>query len=150
MKIRADEHVTFRLVQAIKSLNLRQRLDLSHVRDDNPARTADETWLPAFAADNGKAILTGDANMLKRPHQILAVQDSGFVCFMLSYQWTIARLHQQTANILWQWPKIEQALDGASPGDCYPVPFTFDDKPLEKKSINYAAVRRASARWSNP
>jgi hypothetical protein len=144
LKIRADEHVTFRLVQALQSLNLKQGLELSHVRDVHPARTSDETWLPAFAADGGKAILSGDAAMLKRPHQIVAVQDSGLICFILSQRWTKARLHQQMANILWQWPKIEVALKNAGPGDCFPVPFEFDDKPLEEKKINYEAARKAA------
>lgn len=146
MKIRADEHVTFRLVHAIKSLNLKQTLELSHVRDDHPARTTDETWLPAFAQDGGKAILSGDAAMLKRPHQIMAIEATGLVCFILSKQWCQARLHEKVANILWQWPKIEVALLNARPGDCFPVPFAFNDDALEQKKINYEAARKANVR----
>ena len=128
-------------MQAIKLLCLKQDLEFSHVRDEHAARTKDETWLPAFAADNGKAILSGDAAMLKRPNQIMAIHDAGLICFLLSSQWTWARLNRQVANIVWQWPKIEKALETVSQRECFLVPFTFDDKPLEIKKINYEAVK---------
>jgi len=76
----------------------------------------------------------------------MAVEATGLVSFILSTQWSQARLHAKVANIIWQWPKIEAALLKASPGDCFPIPFAFDDKELEPKKINYEAARKAAAR----
>lgn len=144
MKIRADEHVSFRIVQVVKSLCLR-----SGVRDDHAARTADETWLPKFAADGGKAILTADANILKRPHQLVALRSTGLVSVVLHRNWQHAKRNEQAAHILYWWPRIELAIEQSNPGDCYPVPFTFDKVELVKKKIDYEKAAEAAKRQSN-
>ena len=143
MKIRADENVSYRIVKTVNLLCLREGWEFSHVRDVHAARTSDETWLPQFAAEGGKAILSGDANMLKRPHQIGAVRETGLVCFVLSKAWTQARRHEQAANILFWWPRIELALEQSKPGDCWPVPNKFDASMLVRKVIDYDKAKRA-------
>jgi hypothetical protein len=143
LKIRADEHVSHRIVQAVQLLCLRDGWDFSHDRDDNSARTSDETWLPKFAADGGKAILTGDGRIFKRPHQLAAIHATGLISFVLDWRWTQVRKHEQAANIIFWWPRIEAAAEASSPGDCWPVPFAFDSSPLEKKIIAYDKAAKA-------
>ncbi len=79
MKVRADEHVAPKIVQAIRVVALSTGWELTGVREFHAARTMDETWLPRFASEGGKAILTADANILKRPHLIAAVNSPGCV-----------------------------------------------------------------------
>ena len=143
MKIRVDEHVSPKIVQIIKVICSRADWEITHVRDYHAARTADETWIPRFASEGGKAIITGDAMMFRRPHQILAVQASGLVCFILSKKWTQARRHEQAANILFWWPQIEKALENSNPGDCWPIPFEFERKNLIAKKIAYDQAARS-------
>ena len=135
--------MSHKIVQAIRLICLSVSFDLSHVRDDNDARTTDETWMPKFAREGGMAILTGDANILKKPHLLLAIKDTGLTTFVLHKDWTHARKHEQAANILYWWPRIEEAAKTSNPGDCWPIPFAFDKTPLAKKTIQYDKAARA-------
>lgn len=143
MRIRADENVSHKIVRAIALVCLRPGWELSHVRDDHAARTPDETWLPKFAAEGGAAILSGDANMLKRPHQLAAVKQSGLICLILSSHWTHAKRHEQAANIIYWWPRIEGAIETSAPGDCWPIPHTFDKSELQKKFIDFEKATKS-------
>lgn len=121
-----------------------QGCELSHVRDEHAAKTADETWLPHFAANGGVAFLSADGRILKRPHQLIAVRDAGLVCVILSEQWAVSRRHEQAANVIFWWPSIEAAIGNSKPGDCWLVPFAFgkDDK-LIFKPIDYDKAAKA-------
>ncbi|MGE0719334.1 MAG: hypothetical protein AB7P02_28080 [Alphaproteobacteria bacterium] len=136
MKIRADEHVSPKIVAAIRSLVLSADWDLSHVRDHNAPRTADETWVPRFIAEGGRGILTADRKMMARPHELAAIVDGGLVAVFLPAQWAEARGHQQAAHILWWWPRIEAAFRNSQPRQCWRVPFSFgSDDPLEEMVV---------------
>jgi hypothetical protein len=148
LKIRADEHVSPKIVQAIRLLCLKSQWEFSHVLEKHATRTADETWLPQFATEGGTAILTGDANILKRPHQLIAIRDTGLVSVVLSWQWTQAKRHEQAANIIYWWPKIQTAIESSVSGDCWPVPFLFDKSELNRKVIAYDKAAQAISRQS--
>ena len=136
-----------KIVLALQLVCLRSDWELSHVRDFHPARTADETWIPRFAAEGGNAFLTADANILKRPHQLVAVRDAGLISIILSSSWAREKKHIQAANLLFWWPKIEAALIEAAPRDCLRVPYAFDKTgQIEKKIIDFDAAARAIGR----
>ena len=145
MKVRADEHVSPKIVETIRNLVLRDGWEISHVRDDNRARTADETWMPLFAQSGGNAVLTADANILKRPHQILAMQQTGLICVVLSAKWAMARRHEQAACLLYHGPAIESAISASTRGDCWRVPGGYLGETVERNPINFQAAARAAA-----
>lgn len=137
-----DEHVSRRIVRAIRDLALRDGWELSHVRDVHERRTADETWIPRFAQEGGFALISGDRRMRARPHQIAAIRDSGLVCMFLSPDWATAQRAVQAASLLYWWRKIESKLEEAKRGECWLVPFDFSDKELIDISIAYEKVSR--------
>jgi hypothetical protein len=105
----------------------------------------DETWLPRFASEGGKAIITADANMLKRPHLIAAVQQSGVCGIILPSVWAQARRHVQAASLIRFWPEIEATLTGAQAGEFWRLPTTLYSGSLERLRVNYAAAVQAAA-----
>ena len=119
MKVRADEHVSPKIVQVLRVISLSVGWELTGVREFHGARTADETWVPKFAAEGGQAIITADANMLKRPHLIAAIQQSGVLGLVLPTAWAQARRHIQASSLIYFWPEIEKCMAGASPGDTW-------------------------------
>lgn len=137
MKIRADEHVAPKIIRALKDLTLSTGWELSHVREVHGARTADETWVPRFASEGGKAIITADANMLKRPHQILAIRQSNVVGLILPHTWASSRRHVQASSLIYFWPEIEACFSAAQPGDFWRIPAALHRGPLEKLDIDY-------------
>lgn len=94
--------------------------------------------MPRFAAEGGKAIITADANMLKRPHQLLAIQQSGVVGVILPHAWAGARKNVQASSLLYFWPEIEVTFSSAQPGEFWRIPSSLHKGPLEKLVINYA------------
>ena len=145
MKVRADENVSIKIVQAIRLVCLSSTWELSHVREHHGPRTHDETWLPRFAAEGGKAFVTGDARILARPHQLVAVRDAGLSSIVLSQEWTEAKRHDQAAHLIYWWPKIEEAIKSADPGDCWKVPFKYERSlGLVSKKINYDKPAQAA------
>jgi len=100
LKIRADEHVSPKIVRAIQSLALSDGWELTHVRDHPSARTADETWMPRFALEGGQVILSADRKIL-RPHQLAAISQGNLIGVFLSAKWAEARRYAQAAHILW-------------------------------------------------
>lgn len=146
MKVRADEHVAPKIVRALKEISLSPGWELSHVREVHPPRTADETWVGRFASEGGQAIVSGDANMLKRPHLIAAIQQSRVVGLILPYTWCHAKRHAQAAALLYFWPEIEAAFAGAQPGDFWRLPTALVGGTLEHLRVNYAAAVQANQR----
>lgn len=144
MKVRADEHVSPRIVRALREVVLSTGWELSHVRDVHGARTADETWVPRFAAEGGKAIITADANMLARPHQILAIQQSNVVGLILPHTWATAKRHIQASSLIHFWPEIEALFSAAQPGDFWRMPKKLHrGGDMEKLDIDYAKATSA-------
>lgn len=147
MKIRADEHVSRKIILAIHELILSPGWDLTHVRDFHEARTTDETWIPKFAAEGGVAILSADARLLRRPHQLLAIQESGLICVMLPSKWVESKRHVQAAVLLYHWPAIEAAISKSSAGDCWRVPFEVGRR-LEQIRVDYEKAVSAARKKS--
>ena len=137
MKIRADEHVSPRILRALELLVLRDDWELSTVREVHAARTHDETWIPRFASEGGRALLSGDGKMLKRPHELKAIRESGLVVVIMASPWQSARRHEQAATLIWHWPELSILLEGANSGDCFRVPFAFGKSRIEKLEIKY-------------
>lgn len=118
---------------------LREDWELSHVREFHAARTTDETWIPRFASEGGRALLSGDASMLKRPHELKAILESRVVVVVMATPWQNARRHEQAATLIWHWPAIDAALLTSVEGDCWRVPFSCaKGSTVEKVAVNYA------------
>jgi hypothetical protein len=140
LKIRADEHIAPKIVRAVRELVLAPQNELTHVREYNTARTADETWVPRFALEGGHAIISADRHILARPHQQAAIVASGLSCVILPHQWAQSRRHEQAAHILWWWPRIEHALETMTHPQFLKVPFDFGRGPLEQMRFRAAQV----------
>lgn len=145
MKIRADEHVSPKIIRALRDLVLNPAWELSHVREMHGTRTADETWVAQFAADGGRGIITADATMLKRPHQRRAIQSSGVAGVVLPRAWAMARRHIQASALLFHWPQIEDVLATAAPGEFWRMPTRLHRGPLERVRIGASRVSARGA-----
>jgi hypothetical protein len=138
VKLRADEHVSPKIVRAIREVSLSSGWELSCVREFHPARTADETWVPQFAVEGGQAIITADANMLNRPHQLLAIHQSNIRGIVLPSIWADSKRHLQAASLIYFWPQIEAKLKDAQSGEFWRLPRTLVNGLLEPIAVNYS------------
>jgi hypothetical protein len=81
--------------------------------------------------------------MLKRPHLMAAVQQSGVFGLLLPSAWAQAKRHVQAASMIHFWPEIEATFSDAQPGEFWRLPSALYLGALEKVVVNYAAAARA-------
>lgn len=82
MKIYADEHVSIKVIKAIREVGLKEGMELSHVEEKGQRGHPDVSWATAFQKDNGTAILTADRGFTKGL-QRKAIQATGLQVVLL-------------------------------------------------------------------
>ncbi len=144
MKICADEHVSPEIVRVVREIALNPSWELSHVFDAGQGGADDVPWITQFARNGGKAILTADADFHKRPHQVMAVCNTGLIVVHLHPRWANSRRTMQTSHILFWWEAIEGTLKLAKPRQCWKVPFSFPEqkRELTQTGLDYEEARK--------
>ena len=127
MKICADENVAPQLSALIREALVGSKHTLDTV-DDHQARSVDdEIWVRHFAESGGEAIIGADGKMTTRPHEIVAIAETGLRLVILPPQWVNARKHLQIAFLFLWWPRIIQTFEGADRGKCFKVPWLWNE-----------------------
>lgn len=115
MKIRADEHVSPRIIAAVRSLKLPRQLTLSSIYHAGHQGREDVDWITLFAQEGGRAILSGDRDFIKRPPQMSAVAAHGLIIIAMPPPWCTQGLDVQASCLVRWWRKIEETVSAASP-----------------------------------
>jgi hypothetical protein len=144
VKIRADEHVSPEIVEAIGKLALSTDCSLDSVFIAGQRGLDDVPWVTSFARDGGNAILSADTDFHKKPHQVTAVHELGLMVIQLPSRWANSRRRLQASHILYWWEAIEQAVRSGNPRDFWRVPWGFPEKlELQRlRAMNYDEARK--------
>lgn len=143
MKIRADEHVSQRIVGAIRTMALSTPFELSSVVECGDRGKSDVHWIRRFASEGGKAILSGDADFFSRPHQVMAVCECGMMIVHMPARWSNAKCHLQAAHLLMWWSRIEAALSTGRPRQCFRPGWNIAEKgEMVRIKVDYEAARK--------
>jgi hypothetical protein len=86
------------------------------------ANAPDEAWSAAFRRFGGEIVISGDKNLAKRPHQILAFMETGLVGFFLDRKWSGQDMTFKAAHLIMWWPRIQGHLAACKARDCWWVP----------------------------
>jgi hypothetical protein len=107
----------------------------------------DEHWAMAFKRFGGEVVITGDKNIAKRLHQILAFKDNNLICFFCKNAWASQDPVFKCAHLLMWWPRIQATLQSAKPKDCWWIPMGLRaGLPLEEVRIPNDARQKAAVR----
>jgi hypothetical protein len=147
LRICADENVAPKLSRLIRDQLLSPRHVLETVDDHQAGGVDDQIWVRKFAAAGGEAIVGGDFAMTKKPHEIVAIAETGLRLVVLDQAWPKAKKHWQMAYLCFWWPQIEAALESAKKGQCLKVPAAFDaNRPIVPIKVDlqdaYAKVKK--------
>jgi len=127
LKICADENVAPKLSARIREQLLSADFTLNTV-DDHAARgVEDEIWVRKFADAGGGAIVGGDFNLTKKPHELVAIKETGLRLIVLNKRWPREKLHIQISYLFYWWPHIEEMLRSSTPGECLQVPWGWGE-----------------------
>ena len=72
--------------------------------------TPDVEWIRMLAADLPWAVVSMDAKVLTRPHEINALRGSGVKFVLLGKGWMRMPPHQQAWRLLKTWPNVVEAV----------------------------------------
>lgn len=151
MIICADENVSPVLSDLIREALLRKGDRLDTVDDIKARGKPDEIWVRTFAAEGGGAILGGDAAMTTKPHEIIAIMETGLRLVIMPAQWSRARRHVQIAFLFFWWPVIEEHLARSKPRDCVQLPWGFDPREgLKRIPLDEHRARQRAKKAERP
>jgi len=143
LRVRADEHVSPKTVHMVCELALSPGFELSSVYDADHRGTDDHYWATAFANDGGNAILSADTDFFKKPHQVVAIDNTGLRVIYLPPKWANAKGFLQASHILMWWPRVERKLKEAKPREVWIVKWNIrEEGELERKKVDYGKFRK--------
>ena len=129
MKLCADENIAPKLSAMIRE-QLCSRDFLLETVDDHAAKGVDDQiWVRNFAKAGGEAVVSGDAAMTKKHHEVLAIHETGLRLVVLDERWARQKKHLQIAYLFFWWPSIEEVLRTARQGQCFKVPWAWPADP---------------------
>jgi PIN like domain len=123
LRICADENVAPALSDLIREQLLSREFALETVDDHQARGEQDQIWVRTFANAGGEAIVGADFNMTKRPHEVVAITETGLRLIILDEKWPRQKRHVQISYLFYWWPEIEKILSGATKGKCFKVPW---------------------------
>lgn len=113
---------------------LERGLILKSARDYAPkpgehdfAARSDAPWIKRFAQDGGEIIISGDRKMNERPHERLALIETGLVVVFFGTKWAGWKFNRQSALIVTHWPAIVRTVRRAPRPSFWRVPTTWDE-----------------------
>lgn len=127
MRICADENVAPLLSALIRDALLGRQHILETVDDHQAKGVDDDIWVRKFGKAGGEAIVGADAKMLTRPHEVVAITESGLRLIVLPSQWVNAKINVQISYLFYWWPHIEATLASSKKGQCFKVAWGWGD-----------------------
>jgi hypothetical protein len=134
-----------RLVRMLNTGYGSQGFEFVYETEFAAARDEDEFWATAFRRFGGEVILSGDKNIAKKPHQIIAFKENELICFFFDKRWANQDVTFQVAHMMFWWPRIQTQLDTCNPRDCWWVPMAIRDNPFRKIELPANVEAKAAA-----
>lgn len=147
MKIAFDEHVPPLLVRVFESLVKEGDVipaEFVSARDYGvPKAKSDVPWLVRFAKEGGRVVISGDKKMRGNLHEQAAIVGSGLVVFFFHPKWNNLDPWTRAASLIKWWPKVQEAINSARPGDMFEIPADFGDGDLRNVTPPHSLPRKA-------
>jgi len=155
VKVAFDEHVPTTIAKVFISLaqeKVIQRtcrgLVVQKAEDYAPKTTdadfvkrSDVPWLDRFAKAGGRAVISGDVQMSRKPHERLALYDHGFVVIFFEPQWAGLTFFRKSSLLLHWWEDITTKLKVADTGTFWAVPSQWPPKGGELKNVSFGLAQ---------
>lgn len=125
MKIKFDENISTRLVDAIVALETDVSVEIGSVRRDYGGGISDPEWMFRFREEGGTAMISGDHNILQKPVNLAAYTASGLISIWPPAGWPELKRWGQAAIVVRWWPLIKQKIAASQAGDRWRLPMQW-------------------------
>lgn len=140
MKIRADEHVSPMIVRMVRDVAISPPFEFSSIYEAGHRATADTYWITEFAQEGGGAIISADTDFIKKPPQVIAIDQTGLRVIFLPPRFANAAASLQAAHILMWWSRIEEKLKVAKGREFWVPKWNISlDGDLEQRKVDFHA-----------
>jgi hypothetical protein len=142
VKIKFDENISIRLVEAIRRLENDPNIEIGSVAEDYGNGSSDPDWMYRFRDEGGLAMISGDHNILQKPVNLVAYTDSGLISVWPDAGWPRLKRWGQSAIMVRWWPAIKAQIAASSAGDRWRFPMQWTPTTEAFKPINDPRVDR--------
>ena len=149
-KVALDVCTPKRLVGMLQSGFGDQGFEFIYETQFAPATAEDQFWATAFRRFGGEIVITGDKNIAKRPHQIIAFKDNDLICFFCEGRWSEMPQAYKAAHLIYWWPRIQEKIRKSVPRDCWWIPLMIKPDPFTKVEIPTHIEAKARAARNRP
>lgn len=122
MKLALDANLSPHLAHAVHALLTPENGEAISIPERFGPGVADRDWIAALHGQGGWAVLTQDRKLRTRPHERLALEQSGLVVFILAHGWGPEPYWQTAAGVIRWLPSMLDAFRAARPPMLFEVP----------------------------
>jgi len=145
LKIRFDENISSRLAHALIALTAnRSGYEVSWVRQVHERATKDPSWIRAFAAEDGTAIVSGDHAILQHWPDLIAYTESGLISFFPPPAFNGLTRYGRAALFIRWWPAIIEKIKQSKSGDRWRIPMTWTPDVSKFEAIKDPRIDNAT------
>lgn len=130
MKLALDANLSLYLARAVHALLAPEGGEATSIPERFGPGVADRDWIAALHDEGGWAVLTQDRKLRTRPHERLALEQSGLVVFILAHGWAPEPYWPKAAGIIRWLPPMLDAFRTAQPPALFAIPHRWTPAPL--------------------
>ncbi len=142
MRIKFDENVSRRIVEAIRRLEDDTAVEITSVVEDYGQGSPDPEWMFRFAQEGGDAMISGDHNILQKPVNLVAYVESGLISVWPPSGWPNLKRFGQAAFVIRWWPVIKMKIGASGRGDRWRLPIQWTPDVEAMKPVKDPRVDR--------
>lgn len=134
-RVAVDVSMPRRLVRMLNTGYGSQGFEFVYESEFAGARAEDEFWATVFRKFGGEVVLSGDKNIAKKLHQVIAFKQNDLICFFCGQRWSNTDVAFKVAHMIYWWPRIQAHLEHCKPGDCFWVPMGIRPGEFRKVTL---------------
>jgi len=142
VKIAFDENIPIAMVKVFKAFagekqfqKISTNLSIESAKDYTPKPGDadympgnDAPWICRFAAAGGKVVISGNTDMMWKPHERLALLEQGLIVVFFEDRWNNWKFFTKCALLLFWWPILVARLRTAKPKTFWRILSVWDEK----------------------
>ncbi|HVF59771.1 MAG TPA: hypothetical protein VNJ70_08190 [Thermoanaerobaculia bacterium] len=123
MKFLVDNHLSYRLADALGQLADYEGDTVVHIRNKFGEGVKDVEWVPRLASEGEWVIVSGDCKIRTKPQERQVFFAAQLTTFFLAPGWTNCGFWEQAFLLVKWWPKIGEQARLVERGRVFEVPY---------------------------
>lgn len=159
MKLAFDENVPLGMVRVFQTVCKERALrcttgnfkivcaqDYTPKRNDPDYKPGDDVpWLTRYAADGGRVVVSGDCGMLRKPHELLALKQHGFIVVFFENSWSNWDFFRKSSLLLYYWTVVAKRATRSKRGAMWRIPGHWrEDEDLRRITVKQDKLLRGA------